>query len=234
MFKISIKFHRSFFNLIIFFQLFLQILNKRGFSFLEETNEESKSNVCTLTGKASMDPFPSLSKCYKYNNEACCLSVHDEIIKDYINSILSTSCIRKYPQFENLMCLGCHPSESKYIDKTNKIIRVCKDFAKSFWNTTSDEGLNTKTEIFDNCGFKATNITKLVEKAKTLNRNKYIIPSEAFANFSDFFSTIQIPFYEEYKIVIQNNTNNSCYNQFNYINVNYALLFILIFFNFYF
>ena len=157
------------------------------------------------------------------------MSVHDDYINDYVESILSSSCIRKYPEFENLMCFGCHPLESNYIDTDKKIIRVCKSFAESLWNNSESENINTldyPTTIFDNCGFKVE-LDSLIEKT---NGSLYIIPSEEFTSFYDFFEYIKIPFYEDFKIVIQEETNDTCYN--NSFNIKSSLLsyiFILIF-----
>ena len=193
------------------------------------TNNQNKpkADSCTLTGKESKDPFPSLSKCYKYNNEACCMSVHDDYIDQYVASILSPSCIRKYTDFENLMCFGCHPLESKYtgeytitMNDTNttiKTIRICRSFALTLWDSPESsnyEALNNPTTNFDNCGFK----TDLDELKNISNGKNYILPSEKFHNFSDFFNYIKIPFYEDYEIQIQNETDDNCYNYSLYIN----------------
>ena len=218
-------------NLNLIFTIFILIkINIISTKNTTKANTKTqKSDRCTLTKKGSQDPFPSLSKCYKYNNEACCMSVHDDYINDYVESILSSSCIRKYPEFENLMCFGCHPLESNYIDTDKKIIRVCKSFAESLWNNSESENINTldyPTTIFDNCGFKVE-LDSLIEKT---NGSLYIIPSEEFLNFSDFFEYIKIPFYEDFKIVIQEETNDTCYN--NSFNIKSSLLsyiFILIF-----
>ncbi len=213
---------KLFFTLLLFVKLSLIKTQSKN-------NVGPKADSCTLTQKGSQDPFPSLSKCYKYNNEACCLSVHDDYINNYIAEILSESCIRKYSEFENLMCFGCHPLESNYIDTDKKIIRVCKSFAESLWNNSESENINTldyPTTIFDNCGFKVE-LDSLIEKT---NGSLYIIPSEEFLNFSDFFEYIKIPFYEDFKIVIQEETNDTCYN--NSFNIKSSLLsyiFILIF-----
>ena len=213
------------FKLIIFSFLFIEIKSHRNL-FSRKLSDDQK--LCTLTGQPSRDPFPSLSKCYKYNNEACCLSVHDEIINDHINNLLSTSCIRKYSQFENLMCLGCHPLERNYIDTDRQVIRICRSFAESMWNNTeNDDGLNYPTKIFDNCGFKATDdiIDKLDNLSRPYRNQKYIIPSETFMNFSDFFNFIQIPFYENYTIELN---DTDCYNNNYYLGQNYFLFIILI------
>ena len=185
-------------------------------------------NNCTLTRKPRADPFPSLLKCYKYNNEACCLSVHDDYIDTYISSLLSPSCIRRYPLFEILMCFGCHPNERKYINITTKEIRICKEFAQELWKENEEQkdiDLNSPSKVFDQCGFKV-DFDYFGERFKD---QAYIIPSEVFSNFSDFLDYVKIPFYEGYKIVIQEETNEFCYNDKVYINHNMFFCFIYIF-----
>ena len=69
-------------------------------------------------------------------------------------SFLPDSCLRKYPEFEDLLCLGCAPLESKYVVGDNKdTLRLCKKFALALWNATTEEELNQPTKRFDNCGF---------------------------------------------------------------------------------
>ena len=187
-------------------------------------------NNCTLTRKPRADPFPSLLKCYKYNNEACCLSVHDDYIDTYISSLLSPSCIRRYPLFEILMCFGCHPNERKYINTTTnpKEIRICKEFAQELWKENEEQkdiDLNSPSKVFDQCGFKVD----IDHFGKRFENQTYIIPSEVFSNFSDFLDYVKIPFYEGYKIVIQEETNDICYNDKVYINHNMFFCFIYIF-----
>lgn len=169
---------------------------------------------CYLTKRTSMDPFPSLSKCYKYNNEACCTSVHDEYISGYISEILPDACLRKYNDFENLMCFGCHPLSSNYLSleegengRKKMKIRLCKSFIKSLWNATTDEELYEPTTIFDNCGFKVNNLKEIANEAN------YIIPSEAFNNYNEFFKYIKIPLFEDAEIEMQDETNENCYNK---------------------
>ena len=189
---------------------------------------KTDADNCTLTRKPRADPFPSLLKCYKYNNDACCLSVHDEYIDTVINQILSAPCVRKYPLFEILMCFGCHPNENKYIIPGNKTIRICRSFANEFWGGD----LNSPTSIFDQCGFKVE--TKELRESKFKNLT-YIIPSERFDNFSDFFEYIKIPYYEDYQITIQDETNDYCYNNnwnlnYKFINSIYLLFFLFFLF----
>ena len=192
-----------------------------------KNNLPKSSDSCTLTGRPSHDPFPSLSKCYKYNNEACCLSVHDDFISNYVDSILSPSCVRKYTEFENLMCFGCHPLENYYIDSEKKQIRICKSFADRFWNSTDEEGgLEKPTTIFDNCGFKVD----LPELEILANGSNYIIPSEVFQSFHMFFEYIKIPFYDNYEIIIQEENDEYCYNYSSYIKISlfYLVLYYIL------
>ena len=188
-----------------------------------------KSDVdnCSLTRKPRADPFPSLLKCYKYNNDACCLSVHDEHIDTVINQILSVPCVRKYPLFEILMCFGCHPNEHNYINITSekKSIRICRQFAEDLWGGD----LNNPTNIFDQCGFKVE--TDYLINSKFEN-DSYLIPSEAFTNFSDFFQYIKIPYYDDFEIEIQDSIDEYCYNNISYIKfyLYNILLFIFLFF----
>ena len=177
----------------------------------------SKSDYCTLTGESSKDPFPSLVKCYKYNNEACCVSVHDDYINGYISSILTDACLRKYNEFEDLMCFACHPLENYYINETSKEIYICKDFAKRLWNATKDEELNSSTTVFDNCGFKSYSFEDISD-----NKN-YIIPSKNknLSSFNDFFKIIKIPFFEDYELKLVNEGEKTyCYNKSVFINQN--------------
>ena len=205
----------------IFFSLFINII-------FTISNINGVSGVCTLTRRPSQDPFPSLSKCYKYNNEACCLSVHDDYISGYIDSLLSPSCIRKYTDFENLMCLGCHPLEYRYLgNETNedgnvtKFIRICKSFAESLWNSSdSENSLDKPSYVFDNCGFKV----EAFEGKDRFKGYSYIIPSEEFHNISEFFEYITIPFYDEYQIRIQNETDDNCYNYSFFIKTNFVFI----------
>ena len=219
---------KLFFTLLLFVKLSLIKTQSKN-------NVGPKADSCTLTQKGSQDPFPSLSKCYKYNNEACCLSVHDDYINNYIAEILSESCIRKYSEFENLMCFGCHPLESKYIyfnntEQKNKI-RICKSFALRLWDNSeepNENALDGPTTVFDNCGFKVEN--EILQEV--FNESTYLIPSRDFKNFTHFFSLIRIPFYEDYEIEIQTETNEDCYNHSSNINKVQLLYLLFIVFSF--
>lgn len=108
-------------------------------------------------------------RCYRYNNDACCNSVHDQYIDTEINNLLTPSCLRKYPELEDLFCLGCHPAEPYYTNRDSKIIDICLSFVVNIWNSTN---IDSSTTRFDNCGFKVTqNLQDYTDK-------NYIIPSQ--------------------------------------------------------
>ena len=189
----------------------------------EAKSEKSKSPKCTLTNSPSKDPFPSLVKCYKYNNEACCMSVHDDYISNYISSILTDPCLRKYSEFEDLMCFGCHPLEKYYINEDNSTIFICEEFAMRLWNATELSELNEPTTIFDNCGFKVDFLGDDADE-------KFIIPSQKWKSFFDFFTDIQIPLYENYKFVlVPKDDDVSCYNLGYFVKRNFWIFFIAFF-----
>ena len=193
--------------------IFLSLIFLFQSTFTAKSNK-SKSDHCTLTEKPSKDPFPSLVKCYKYNNEACCMSVHDDYISNYISTLLTDPCLRKYSEFEDLMCLACHPLESNYVDPTNKKIRICEDFAMRLWNASEYDELNKPTDIFDNCGFKSDNFDI---------DDKFIIPSKHWDNFTHFFTDIRVPLFEDYDLTLINNDEGQCYNIGGIQNLNFII-----------
>ena len=90
--------------------------------------------------------------------------------------------MRKYTELEELMCLGCHPYESQYIDRDTTTLYICNSFAYKLWNASSVEELEQPTRKFDNCGFKISDylagnssITKRKYKNsyRNINRIKY-------------------------------------------------------------
>lgn len=193
--------------------IFLSLIFLFQSTFTAKSNK-SKSDHCTLTEKPSKDPFPSLVKCYKYNNEACCMSVHDDYISNYISTLLTDPCLRKYSEFEDLMCLACHPLESNYVDSENKKIRICIDFAMRLWNASEYDELNKPTDIFDNCGFKSDNFEI---------DDKFIIPSKHWDNFTHFFTDIRVPLFEDYDLTLINNDEGQCYNIGGIQNLNFII-----------
>lgn len=202
--------------------IFLSLIFLFQSTFTAKSNK-SKSDHCTLTEKPSKDPFPSLVKCYKYNNEACCMSVHDDYISNYISTLLTDPCLRKYSEFEDLMCLACHPLESNYVDPTNKKIRICEDFAMRLWNASNEDELNKPTDIFDNCGFKSDNFDI---------DDKFIIPSKHWNNFTHFFTDIRVPLFEDFDLIIITN-GEQCYNiggiqTLNFIICIFCMIFVLL------
>lgn len=183
-----------------------------------------QADVCTLTGFPSKDPYPSLVTCYKYNNEACCLSVHDDYIKDQLSAMLTDSCLGKYTELEDLMCLGCHPFEMAYFtedEEGNRVLKLCKDFAKRLWDASSDEDLDSPTYKYDNCGFKSGYFYSDAEKP-------FIMPSRNFTNVSHFLHQLVIPFYDGVSVVITEDDGEGCYNWKWKLKVNVGVVMVVV------
>lgn len=195
-----------------------------------QKSSQNMTGICTLTGRESSDPFPSLTKCYRFNNNACCTSVHDDYIYTAISNLLTTSCIRKYTELEELMCLGCHPYESSYIDREKRRVYICNAFAMKMWNASNVEELSKGSRKYDNCGFK---ITPSLVNVTNASRH-FIIPSETFTGFLDMVNSIQIPFYEDYQVELvdeQQENSTTCFNDCNLIIVSFMFyIYILLLF----
>jgi hypothetical protein len=115
-----------------------------------------------------------LTKCYKYNQDSCCTSVHDEYIKSFIGDLLTEQCGRKYPELEDLFCYGCNPKENTFTNLSDNTINLCLSFALKVWNATLPEELNKPTTRFDNCGFRIA-----TDKLAEVSRGRpYVIPSD--------------------------------------------------------
>lgn len=179
-------------------------------------SSQNMTGICTLTGKESTDPFPSLTN-------ACCTSVHDDYIYTAISNLLTNSCMRKYTELEELMCLGCHPYESSYVDRENRKVFICNAFSMKMWNASNVEELSKGSRKYDNYGFKIT--PALAELQNT--RAHYIIPSETFGGFLEMINAIKIPFYEDYtvELVDEQQTNSTiCFNNSNVVIVSFMYI----------
>ena len=64
---------------------------------------------CTLIQKEAEKPSPSLVKCYRHNNLACCVAAHDSGIGSAYSDLLSDNCQREYNELEDYFCYGCNP-----------------------------------------------------------------------------------------------------------------------------
>lgn len=78
-------------------------------------SDEADMSCYLLNGGPAGKPFPSLTQCYKQNQQACCVSAHDETIAGEYEELLSGTCIREYPELEQYYCLGCSPDADEYI-----------------------------------------------------------------------------------------------------------------------
>lgn len=151
---------------------------------------------CYLLGDREPEkPSPSLVKCYRQNANACCVSGHDQHIKDSYEDFMSVQCQREYRTMEDYFCFGCFPDTRKYIDPENKEIRLCKSFIEDVWGNDIDK----RSTEYDNCGMN------------TYWRDDptYIMPSVEWENATEFFKECKPPLFENYTIVI---SEDDCYN----------------------
>ena len=123
-------------------------------------------------------------------------------------------------KIEDLMCFGCHPLEKFYINFSNNTIFICEEFAMRLWNATDLNELNQPTTIFDNCGFK---VDFLEDNAD----DKFIIPSQKWKSFFEFFEDIKIPLYEDFVFVLVPKEGDvACYNFAMFVNGKFLGFFI--------
>ncbi len=170
------------------------VANASGDCYLRQNTTTAIDPAMTLAdqkgSKAATKPFPSLTQCYKYNTEACCVSGHDQQIQSHFSGLLSSTCLREFPDLEVYMCFGCHPQQPKYVDLAAKKIRVCKSFA--------DRLFTTKPSKYDACGLAYGN-------------NKYILPSFHFKTATKFLNTYKPPLFSDFEIVVQEEENDECF-----------------------
>ncbi len=173
------------------------------------------NHACNLTLEFPNDPKPSLSQCYNFNDLSCCNSVHDYFIKQKLINLLTSNCLTKYPELNNLFCLFCSPyqpffaSNSTVNSNNRQTIKLCKGFLDQLWTPSSNysEGvifdLNSPTNKFDNCGFQrvSDNLAN-----GYITRQDFIRPSTEYLNVTDFLYKIKIPFAEDFDFEIIDET----------------------------
>ena len=158
------------------------------------------ARTCTLfDGQSSQKPKPSLTKCYRFNTNACCVSAHDNQIQNEYSQILSSQCQREYDNLEDYFCFGCNPNGANYIDPINLIVYICKSYAESLWGGN----ILLPTNQFDNCGFTTY--------WRSDDSGQIITPSDEWENAFQFFWEVKPPFFSDYYIVITDNSPN-CYS----------------------
>jgi len=147
----------------------------------------NSSPASTVSSKIAIKPFPALTQCYKYNTEACCISGHDSTIADAYNNILSSTCLREYPDLELYYCIGCNPEQPKYVDEEKKELRICKSFAKKLFDKDPTK--------YDNCGLKHSTAG-------------FILPSYEYSSSKTFLNDFKPPYFADYKIVVVDDGTN--------------------------
>ena len=69
----------------------------------------------TIFSHKQTQPSPSLTQCYKMNQEACCVSAHDGTIESQYQELLTPACLREYEVLEQYFCLGCSPDMYNFV-----------------------------------------------------------------------------------------------------------------------
>ena len=146
-------------------------------------------------------------------------------------SFLPDSCLRKYPEFEDLLCLGCAPLESKYVVGDNKdTLRLCKKFALALWNATTEEELNQPTKRFDNCGFLVPDgFLDTQSTTPQYINDDWFLPSDIGGGLEGFIIAIKIPYYEIKHIEIVDGESDECFSSSSYISVRLYIVILLFF-----
>ena len=146
-------------------------------------------------------------------------------------SFLPDSCLRKYPEFEDLLCLGCAPLESKYVVGDNKdTLRLCKKFALALWNATTEEELNQPTKRFDNCGFLVPDgFLDTQNPTPPYINDDWFLPSDIGGGLEGFIREIKIPYYEIKHIEIVDGDSDECFSSSSYISVKLYIVILLFF-----
>lgn len=168
-----------------------------------------------------------MKKCYKYKENACCTILHDEYIREYTMSLLPESCLRKYPEFEDLLCLMCSPYESKYV--VNNKLKLCKEFALKLWNATTETELTEPTKRFDNCGLMFPSDDPHFEILPTFDKG-YFMPSKTGWSFTEFITNIGIPYSSFSSIeIIDSTKEDECFNTAYHITIKniFHIIFLL-------
>lgn len=105
-------------------------------------------NCSLIPGEEASAPNPSLVKCYRQNNLACCISAHDQNIQAKYAKLLPTQCQREYDNLEDYFCFACHSSQGKYVDSVNMTVTLCPSYAENVWGGDLDK----PSTSYDNCG----------------------------------------------------------------------------------
>ncbi|CDW73053.1 UNKNOWN [Stylonychia lemnae] len=155
------------------------------------------SPQCLLRNDTFKESMPSLHECYQYTKASCCTTAHDEKIKDGLISLVSDTCHENFDDLLQYYCFGCYQSQPQYTDVKAKTIRICKSFANRIWGGLETGDISKQADVFDNCGLNVD--------------DKIVIQSKYFTDGTQFFAKVKPPFFEDYKVIIDEKDEN-CYN----------------------
>lgn len=154
--------------------------------------------------KVAKKPFPSLTQCYKYNTESCCVSGHDQEIAEHFKSHLSDTCLREFPELEVFMCFGCNPDQPKFVDLAKKEIRICKGFAKALFDTDRTQ--------YDACGLRLS------------GSSSFFLPSFHYKNSASFLNAFKPPLFSDFTIVLTDDGDDCFTNSVGKVMVSFGAI----------
>ncbi len=96
-------------ELLIYLKIVMKvlILISALFSTVFSATATVDTQNCTLSHRTPTKAFPSLIKCYRNNINSCCVSAHDNFIKQQMGSLLPDACDRNFIELELYFCYGC-------------------------------------------------------------------------------------------------------------------------------
>lgn len=161
------------------------------------SNHWPLTSAATSDSNAAKKPFPSLTQCYKFNTLACCVSGHDSHIKSTYEGLLSSTCVREFPELEYYMCLGCNDRQPEYMG--NNTVYVCKKFAEKLFDKDPT--------IYDGCGL---NLQPTLSDGSQASTSSFILPSRHYPNSTIFLNDVKPPYFEGYNIEVVEPTTHAC------------------------
>ena len=178
----------------------------------------AKKDCLLIGGQPPIKTSPSLSFCFRNNvSGACCLTGHDQLIRDQYAAILPEMCLDMFPEFEQLMCVGCHFMQPTVMTTTDEVkeIRLCRAFAKKIYGAETNEDLDKPTERFDTCGLyvPGAEADRKILSFDDGDGNVVVIPSKypPLQTADQFFEMFKPTFFKDYTIRIVDD-GDDCFN----------------------
>ena len=175
---------------------------------------EVTEKECVLLQGPPKKPSPSLTQCYKYNANACCVSGHDSVIREEYVNLLSSQCFRKFFFLEFFFCMACSPEQQDFVvglNTSTPTIKLCQSYADNIWK-----------EDYESCGLNMKVMNPLItadlpaakweQQFETSVDSQIVLPKLVFENVTAFLNAIKPPFFGNYEIVVVDEREESCFS----------------------